>query len=241
MDTHLQNRLQQFTAPPPKEAWNKIAAALDAAPSFAQKLQQYKEAPPAGCWPAIEQGLNEPAATVVPFSARFKKTLRYVAAASLLATIALTLTLTLRRTEAGPAQAGKDATGSFTQEAAAYQPTGTLPKDSARDVLTATPPQTAPDALTKNIPPVAGLPIQKKRRVTQATIAPLPAGSRYVLFRDGDGQVRKISKKLADFIHCQNDDCRQHLKEVRQKMASEAMMTDFTSLLELVRQLQQKP
>ncbi len=45
---------------------------------------------------------------------------------------------------------------------------------------------------------------------------------------------------MADFVNCKDEDtgCKQRLKELRQRMAAKAMTTDFTGVLEMLRQLQ---
>jgi hypothetical protein len=101
MNSNLQNKLQQFSAAPPDGVWDKIADALDEG-SFSQRLYQYEERPPAAAWQEVEKSLETAVPpNVVPFTTRFRRPLRYAAAACLLAVILVTITLTVRRTEAG--------------------------------------------------------------------------------------------------------------------------------------------
>jgi hypothetical protein len=247
MDRHLQDKLQQFSAMPPEGVWQKIADALDAGENIAQRLYQYEEAPPAAAWQKIERGLNETVPVkVVPFATRFRKPLRYAAVAGFLAVVMVTITLTVKRTEAGALDPEKNITVQTNSSPAlpplsgepvpSANPAGeaisTNPKDqntapqNQQDVTTARKENKASNTVIRNQPNKAG-PVYSSL-------------NKYVFFSDGDGRLRKVSKKLADFVNCKEDDlkCQQRLKELRQRMAASAMTTDFTGVIELLRQLQ---
>lgn len=228
MNSNLQDKLQEFRATPPDGAWGKIADALDEQ-TISQRLSQYEENPPATAWQAIANTLTtaEPSpAKVVPFTTRFRKPLRYAAIACFLAVILVTVTLTVRRTEAGAIDAGSNTT---------------VPAGNTASTTTSPSEQTALSPQQENSP--AATTRGSNSHEPKSASARYASLNEYVFFRDGDGKMRKVSKKLASYVNCKEGDsnCQQHLKMLRQKMAANAMTTDFTGILDMLRQLQQKP
>ena len=235
MESNLQNKLQQFTENPPERVWQKISNDLDSPETFSQRLYQYEEQPPLPAWDAIESALErkeESPATVVSLTDRFRKRMRYAAVACFLGVILVAVTLTVRRTEAGsvgfgrnktvaanqtdrPGTAVAQSTDPQTNKATRYPETNSTKKQKATS-LTAARGETAP-----NRPAV------------------ITSGA-YVTFSDVDGSIRKVSKKMAGFINCGETDlaCKQRLQKLRQKMASTAITSDFTGVLDMLRQLQ---
>lgn len=246
MNSDLQNKLQQFSAEPPAGTWDKIASALDAEESFAPRLYAYEETPPAVNWQKIEKALAEQTtdvpekAKVVPLNRRLSKPMRYIAAASIIAIILVTITLTTERTEAGALE-----TDGTTAVPAATLPVtaGTPPsgnRDNSRQDFNSNGSDTEPNgqnslarSQTQRPNSLAG-----KRDFSTAPINALQ--SHYVTYSDGNGKVMRVSRKMETYINCDDSDrqCKQRLKELRQKMAAKAMTTDFTGILEMLRQLQ---
>lgn len=246
MNSDLQNKLQQFSAEPPMEAWDKIASALDAEVSFAPRLYAYEETPPAASWQKIEKALAEQTtdvpekAKVVPLHRRLSKPMRYIAAASIIAIILVTITLTTERTEAGaletdsatvvpaaniPVTAGTDPAGNENKAGQSFNTNESFTEDNREESLAGSPGQRPSSA--------AG-----KRNFSTAPINALQ--SNYVTYSDGNGKVMRVSRKMETYINCQDSDrqCKQRLQELRQKMAAKAMTTDFTGILEMLQQLQ---
>lgn len=245
MDSNLQNKLQQFSAPPPDGVWDKIAGTLDEE-AFSQRLYQYEENPPVTAWHGIERvlaGAAHSPARVIPFTTRFRKPLRYVAVACIMAVILVTITLTVRRTEAGAIDAASNTTVPESDPAVAtnsrsVEQTAATSQQADRKTTT----QTATISSAKEIetPDAA---TGKNRQQAFRPGTRYASLNEYVFFRDGDGKMRKVAKKLAGFVNCKDGDsnCQQHLQMLRQKMAANAMTTDFTGILDMLRQLQQKP
>lgn len=233
MESNLQNKLQEFTAEPPKGVWEKIANVLDEHQPFAQRLLQYEEPPPAASWNKIEKDLAASVpAKVVPFTVRFKRPLRYAAAACFLAVILVTITLTVRRTEAGAIDPGSNTT----------VPTNMASAPSGQKSNTAQAIASSERNKAKN---------NTDRSTTDSTISSADdkapgqnliysSLNEYVFFNDGDGKRRRVSKKLVNLVRCGDSDvaCQQRLKQLRQRLAANAMTTDFTGILEMMRQLQ---
>lgn len=234
MNSNLQSKLQEFRATPPDGVWSKIADALDEG-TVSQRLSQYEENPPATAWQAIENSLTTAApepAKEVPFTIRFRKPLRYAAAACFLAVILVTVTLTVRRTEAGAIDAGSKTTvpaGNTAATTTASEQNALSPQQENSTAATETSETTTAKGSNSHQP--------KNARASYASL------NEYVFFRDGDGKMRKVAKKLAGFVNCKDGDsnCQQRLQLLRQKMAANAMTTDFTGILDMLRQLQQKP
>lgn len=234
MDSNFQSKLQGFSAEPPEGVWGRIADALGAEGSFAQRLHQHEESPPAVVWTEIERSLDVPMpAKETPFITRFRKPLRYAAAASIIAVALVAVTLSIKRTEAGAIDPGSNATVPTKNAASAAKVSQGEKK----------PPQTAISSQQDNTnqskypdnPVVSTESMTNK--TTQAVYSSL---NEYVSFNDGDGKRRKVSKKLINLVRCKDGDvaCQQRLQQLRQKLAANAMTTDFTGILEMMRQLQ---
>lgn len=246
MDRHLQHKLQQFSAAPPDGAWQKISNALDAGESVGQRLLEYEEMPPAAAWLKIEKSLDEAVpAKVVPFTNRFRKPLRYAAVASFLAVVLVTITLTVERTEAG----ALDPENTITVKTNAATTSPAMESDNLKNpsAEAVTNNQQEQQTATTNNSDVAEMEKQNPATITAANnrktnkAGPIYSSlNKYVFFSDGDGRTRKVSKKLASYVNCKENDlqCKQRLKELRQRMAASAMTTDFTGVLDLLRQLQ---
>lgn len=242
MKSNLQNKLQQFRAEPPQGVWDRIADSLHHEAAYAQRLHAYEEQPPASSWQKIEEGLTEKStpASVVPFSNRFRRPIRYAAVASIIAVALVTITLTFRRTRAGELEAGSHSTVTANEAIV----TTTAPKQNT--FVDRPEKQTA--STEKNIFSAANNPAatEKAQDIFPSSSKKkkaIAASTRYLFYNDDDGNVVKVSKKLASLVNCKDGDidCKQRLQELRQKLAANAMTTDFTGILEMLRQLQQKP
>src|SRR5215210_2738108 len=112
MDSQLKNKLTRFEAPPPEGAWEKIVERLDEGQHYATRLYNYIQNPPATLWAKIETCLeaDSDVVKVVPFTTRFRRPIRYTAAAAFIAVVLVSATLLLKRTEAGAIQAGSNET-----------------------------------------------------------------------------------------------------------------------------------
>jgi hypothetical protein len=244
MDRPLQQKLQQFSATPPEGAWNKIADALDVEGDYVSRLAQFEAEPPAHIWETVEANLQQEAtpAKVIPFSTRFRRPMRYAAVACFIAVVLMTVTLTVKRTEAGAIEANSETTVPTKKQTLS----NTIPEpksNAASPVIVKTKekesdnkqpyPQTEKG---KSAPVAQAIKNETTTRFTKPVYSSL---NKYVVFNDGDGKLRKVSKKLVGFINCQDNDlkCKQRLQQLRQKMAASVMTTDFTGLLETLRQL----
>ena len=265
MSNDLQQKLSRFEADPPKEVWNKIAEALDAGEEsvFPQRLLNYEEQPPAHTWNKIETSLDEeePAIKVVPIT-RFKKPLRYIAAAaSIVAIVLLANNLTNKRTGAGAVIGG---TGTENVTVTKPVQSSVLPLDEPSVVNTPLPAEKEPVGFINSNREEATASLGTPRRAVTfirpqnifRTIAfsqgfvPQHAGNShpldlsmaddYMVYSDEDGFALRVPKKFFDLVYCKDGDdlCKERIRQLQKKMASTATTTDFGGVLEILRQLQ---
>jgi hypothetical protein len=243
MDSSLQQKLQQFSATPPEGAWNKIVDALDVESDYVSRLSQYEAEPPAHIWETVEANLQQEAAPakVIPFSTRFRRPMRYAAVACFITVILMMVTLTVKRTEAGAIDAGSETTVPTTKQTASNKLPNSKSNTSSRAVATAeqqksSNTQTPPQPKRED----NGVVASKNEPITRSIKPIYSSVNEYVMFSDGDGKLRKVSKKLLNFVTCKDNDleCKKRLQQLRQKMAASVITTDFTGLVESLRQLQ---
>lgn len=255
MDNQLKNKLTRFEALPPESAWDKIVEALYREENFAERLYNYAETPSLTNWSRIEKNLTAAAlpAKVISFATRFKKPIRYAAVASLIGVIAIATTLLMKRTEAGAIQAGSKTTVPTTTQTIISLPKQNIvaqknpPTFFAPSVKEeAQQPPTLKRRLLNSIQPkkfltsiaVAGKFIPKN--INKQAMFNNAALNNYMVFTDGYGLAMRLPKKLFPLVHCNDGDasCLQRIKALQQKLSSSALATDFTAILEMLRQVQ---
>lgn len=259
MSSDLQNKMYHFETDPPKEVWNKIADALDADAEqpFPQRLFTYEEQPPAHIWTHIESSLEEtePAIKVVPIT-RYKKPLRYVAAAaSIIAVIFFVATLNNKQTGAGSV-IGTETVNTTNQSSI-------LPLDKPQPVEVPLQEQGQASDLSvavenheldqplkkKSIAPIRPQSISRSfafaerfipRKAAKENFFDFSELDNYMVYSDENGNAVKLPKKLYSLVHCEDGDysCQERIKTLQRKMASSATTTDFGGILEIIRQLQ---
>lgn len=257
MNSDLQNKLSSFEATPPREVWDKIVEALDNENAFAQRLYNYQAIPKTNIWEKIESSMEEVVpAKVVPFTIRYRKPIRYIAAASILAVILVSAALLMKRTEAGSLETAGEKT---------------VP---ARDVSIQNPAVTSTINLNTQVETAANLSANNQLDIYQAAIRKkrflnfirpqnifkaivlsenfVPEGveqnelfsfsklNDYMVYSDGDGNAMKVPKKLFSLVNCADGDgtCRERILRMQQKLSSASIAADFTGVLEMLRQLQ---
>lgn len=254
MENNLQNKLYHYAALPPESAWDKIADALENN-DYAKRLTAYEEQPPVTVWRKLEESLNEAAtpAKVVPFLIRYKNPLRYVAAASVIAVALVAVTLTTRRTEAGSLAAGTNAVVTpphtqpkFERRFVTNSPEGksaTKTADNAVEEkgLAASVRRTLAYIKPRNILPKLSL--SKRfipRQAVEKTVADFSTQDAFMVYSDGDGNAMRLPKKLFSLVNCEDGDetCKHRIETLRQKLSAAVAPSDFTGMLDLVRQLQ---
>lgn len=266
MDNQLKHKLTSFEAQPPDGTWAKIAQVLDERPLFAQRLQDYSEEPPLHTWNKIVSEL-EPAkreAVVVPMHSPFRTVLRYGAVAAVICVAAVTFTLISKKTEAGALSDSTASSNKITTQATASLPINNqvLPKladVNKKDIIASTQTKNSTVALLSSIVTrkrfLNLLPTQTimssvtmsgqfiPQRAAPEPICNHQALSKYMVFTDGEGLNLRLPKKLFPLVDCAKGDasCRQRISVLQQKLATADMGGDFTSVLMMLQQVQQKP
>jgi hypothetical protein len=256
MDDTLQNKLTRFEETPPAGVWNKIADALAEEENFANRLYNYTQTPPTTTWPAIEKNIGKQAsaAKVIPFTTRFKKPIRYIAAASIIGLIAVATTLLLRRTEAGAPQAGSTATVPVTTQAPVPQPRqNKMPQTSVASVpVSAAIKEPTPKTVTfkrrllnliqpqKFLTTVAVAGAFAPEKVIKEALFNNRSLDNYMVFSDGNGMAMRMPKKLFPLVQCEDGDasCRQRIQSLQQKISSASLATDFGAIIEMLHRVQ---
>lgn len=258
----LKNKLTSFEAPPPKGAWEKIVDALQQDEQVSERLYNYQQQPPLTAWKHIEKTLDgeAQAAKIIPFTTRFKRPIRYVAAASIIGIIAIVTTLLMKRTEAGALQAGTETTvpvkessvikkeepqivttqnkeqpviahtSGFYDEESSTQSESSSHRKRFLDLIR---PQNLASSLT-----VHGRFIP--HHATKKKLFDFSSADNYMVYSDGDGNAMKLPKRLFSLVDCKEGDgsCKERIHQLQQKLSSAAITADFTGVLEMLRQLQ---
>lgn len=256
MNSDLQNKLYHFEADPPNEVWNRIDDALGAGHTFPQRLYQYEEQPPLQNWEAIETSLEKANESFKVFPiTKYKKPVRYIAAAaSIIVAVVLITNLTDGKNRAGAAIGGTETTVTTNQ-------TAILPSDKKPELYDAS----SKTDVAMNFSNEKEKPLQNHERKIFTIIHPqalrpyfsvsknfIPGKAdkdalfdfsvldSYMVYSDGDGNAMKLPKKLFSFVNCQDGDesCKERVHQLQQKMAFSATTTDFTGILEILRELQ---
>ncbi|HEU4472634.1 MAG TPA: hypothetical protein VFR58_16180 [Flavisolibacter sp.] len=252
MNENIQNKLHKFEAEPPREAWDRIEALLDANRdrTIAGKMLAFETNPPAGSWEKIAQHLESKQAPVIPFSVRYRKLLRTGTAAAVLVAAFFTTYLLMNRQPA-PDPASPAVVNSsvpvvpgLPSESPGEQPT--VPRLVAAEPRTAGKPQqrqkenrsaesirlaiqaSAPLALLDGFIP--------KTAERSSPISFSATDGKYMVYSSDDGYAVRLPKKLYDAIACPPQDmlCKQRIKTLQEKAASAAITSDFAGVLEIL-------
>jgi hypothetical protein len=257
MNSNLQNKLSRFEATPPGEVWDKIAEALDNENAFAQRLYNYREIPKTNIWEKIESSIEEVApAKVVPFTTRYRKPIKYIAAAGILAVILVSATLLMKRTEAGSVETSQNETIPA-KDAVIQKPAAAPTINSNNRIETAAIVQ---NNIQRNVSEAGSkqkrfLSFIRPQNIFRAIVLSgnfVPADveqnelfsfsklNDYMVYSDGDGNAMKVPKKLFTLVNCADGDgsCRERILSMQQKLSSASIPADFTGVLEMLRQLQ---
>jgi hypothetical protein len=258
MSKELQKKLSEYAPEPPAKTWDAIAKALDETTGltgFANSLYQYEETPPMDSWSKISAVLDKAAgAKVVPFSR--KRIIQYVAAAVILSAFILGAGLMTGNRNSSPVISGTNAAIKIPAdtEAKKVDPPNNVavsnePSSStlehADPILTSHKENRSvisrirPDTQLGNVLLAANF-IPKTAERKQ-TVSNYPASDKYMVYSDNEGNAMKLPKKLFDFITCVREDvlCKEQMLELQEKLASTSLNTDFTGVLEILKNLKE--
>ncbi len=259
MSTQLQNKLWHYTPEPPQQVWDTIASLLDEKmdAGFPKKLYDFEASPSPLAWDKINARLDVPSpAKVVPFFQKHKKRIRYAAAAAIVIFLAVTTTLLIgnktgsaiiattpaavqnqQRNMDSKASADQSPAPESNSLLASSRPDTNYQKNTEekKNPYNKLQPQTRLGAV---IPHWAFMPKVAKAKQTVGSNIP---SEKYMVYSDGDGNAMKLPKKLFDFITCVKEDvlCKEEMQQLQQKVASAVLTTDFTGVLEVLKNLKE--
>ena len=253
MNSNLQKKLFRFEETPPEAAWEKIAEELNNESSFSNRLSSYEETPPSTVWTVVNASLDEEKTKVVPFFSQYKRPLRYVAAASVIAALLAVLTLNNHQVQVNvpetanritpappsklyphqkplPPQTSNENEASIAANAF-RSPRGE--RESGKRLIALVRPQ--------NILPTFSL--QKKfipKQVEQQPLVDQASAENFMVYSDGEGNVMRLPKKLFSLVCCKDGDgsCKVRLQRLRQTLSANVAPIDFGGMIDMLRQLQ---
>lgn len=257
----IQEKLSRFETPPPSGAWEAIEAALDAQSGAAQRLHDFEVAPPQGTWNAIEAAL--PVGGKVR-SLTSRDRLVMAAAAVLLLLASASIFLLQRNTAsddpiasntngvqqprpvvesnspAGPSviQPANETNGEIESTIAAEAPVIAAREVRRKPVLTAREIEPDWNTLHESGAAFQYLPPAGDKKLELQTEA-----EKYMVIVNNEGNAVRLSKKLFDEYECATREqaCRQRIRELQTKISSAAVDSDFTSLIDMLQRLREKP
>lgn len=259
MSTQLQNKLRHYAPEPPQKVWETIAGLLDEKmdAGFPKKLYDFEASPSPLAWDKINARLGVPApAKVVPFFQKHKKLVQYAAAAAIVFFLAITTLLLIENNNGSALTATTPATVPNHQRNIAPKASpGQKPAPESNSLLASARPDTdyqknteekknpynklqAQTKLGAIIPRWTFMPKVAEAKQTVSSDSPV---EKYMVYSDGDGNAMKLPKKLFDFITCVKEDilCKQEMQQLQQKVASAVLTTDFTGVLEVLKNLKE--
>lgn len=259
MSTQLQNKLLHYAPEPPEKVWEAIVNSLEESASpLSEKLYHFEATPSTEVWDKINSQLDAVRfAKVVPFLHRYKKVVRYSTAVAVVTFLAITTTLligkqTQSETTSQQAQVQQPTSNSKTSAAPTQKDgsNGEVFLANIGETKINTQPSTASEkrnVLHRLRPPFQLASVEvgenfvpEAAEIKQTVNTDLPV-EKYMVYSDADGNAMKLPKKLFDFISCVQEDvnCKQQLQQLQQKFASTALTTDFTGVLELLKNLKE--
>lgn len=253
----LQNKMYNYEVIPPKNAWEKIAGALDEAnlaDEFPSKLNSLEVAPPPSAWAKIASSLDTEQGVVIPMKSKAFPWMRLAAAAAIAGIIVLGIVMWMDGNNDGSEnkELVKTKVPASNNEIAEPGKIITPGNNTEKENLDAS--ENSSVAITD---PIKNTPTRKTRNsysisnridATQAIYAynehTPNLADRYIMLMTPNGIVR-MSKKLGNLVCCvsgeeQDEDCKDQLKTWQEKLAtSPATSTgNFMDILSLVSSLE---
>ena len=261
MNSNLQNKLSGFEATPPPGVWDRIAGTLDEGYIFSEKLYQYEEAPKSSVWQKIETSLEEEPASVIPITRRYKKPAQYVAAAAaVIAAIVIGVAM-LTKKEALLTTTSQ-ISAPFKDQQRNHSPVSSKREQAPPTTKTAS---SLPFQVNNESSPKRGesrLNSVKKlfaavqhpteestiilgdgfvpQQAQPASFFDFSSEDNYMVYSDDNGHAMRVPKKLFSLVNCPAGDgsCTERIRQIQQKLLFNSSSTDFTGILEMLRQLQ---
>jgi hypothetical protein len=252
MSKHLQHKLFNYDAQPPREVWEKISVVLDseAEKPFPERLINYESEPPPFIWDNIAAALNAAETPVIPLRKRFSKPFRYGSAAASVLLAALLINLLLSKKSVSKegdvaSEIKHSASAPHAAQKTSQSPggfNGNEEKETAATFIYAN--------RGKNIPSrIVHIHSNNKRvntrinKVTTTTNSAIQFEflDRYTVFSKNTDEAFRVSKKLFNLFLCSevNEYCRLNIEMVKGKVASPSVLAsaDFSGVLDLLQSI----
>jgi hypothetical protein len=239
-----------YEAQPDEKVWEKLSATLDlgVASPFARKLYEFETTPPSNTWDQVSAQLKKEANPKQGFFIRYHRPLKYTGAAAILITMAVLSSLLISKKTESEVQTNMAALPIVPKPAGPAKTT-TLSGNEKPEIAAHIDP-----VVTRIQKFIQG----KKSRRSVSAIAysdmmssameprnallsyTIPVGND-VVYNDGDGQAVTLPKKLFEAMGCydHNSNCHERIKKLQQKLAATALNSDFTGVLEILKNLEE--
>lgn len=233
----LQDKMYNYEVAPPKNAWEKITAALDESHidnEFPAKLYNTETIPPASAWDKIISSLEEEHAKVIPIPRKSFPLFRYAAAVVVIGVIAFGIVKwTGGKSNSGELVNGKKPAAPANENITEPIENNVADNNTANENIQ---PEEENISIAHTDQPKAPR-IKKIKNNYQISdyIEPAEAiyaynehtpnlAERYIMLMTPNGIVR-MSKKLGNIVCCvagedQDDDCKDQLKKWQEKIAA---------------------
>ncbi len=243
MNQNLKKKLFDYQAEPPLTAWSRIADALDKEDlqNYPDKLYHFEEQPPAALWQKIDAHLpaKKPLASVISF---FKVPAKYAAILFIAATIGLLLLLNLKK---NPIPLHASTVLVIKKKLTTPAPVTPVLIDSDVNAKAFVAIPKTPLYTSSFHKPIKRKLFNKEFQVTSRGNAIFNNRyiSRYTLYTYPNGERRRISRKITEWLDCryqESNSCPYPVSQIQRVMATTSITyaCDFTGILAILKLLQ---
>ena len=227
MNNPFQNKLLNYEDDPPPGVWNKIELSFnDTSILHSQNLYGFEAAPPAFVWEKINEQLNKSSkeqAKLVPFFTRYRKPLKYSVAMAffIFAAIIVSLFISKKTISESPVNNAANRSTKHTNT------TDEIKKKRIRAIYNS---EFNSTSKTESI----------SAETNEIVVHSLTSG-KYIIVNDAEGNAIRLSKKIYRSFACPANhfNCKERLKQLKEKFASAAFTSDFMGILKILKTLQE--
>ena len=250
MEQNFQDRLKNFHCPPPDGVWNKIDSVLEAQEEkkLARKLFYFEVMPPAGIWQKLSFKIGKDNRTETS-KRLIKKYLVYasIAASIILSIVSVNLITGNNSSETEESLITKAKLSKPSSVETNLNENTTTVIDNSRNLVASVHPAIKKHTLShkfslKNIEEsLIGSSSSLQKFIPESAsrnkeISYEDGLDRYMIYASEDGSAVRLPKKMYDNFACPTNDpsCREKIKILQQKMVQGSFASDFTGVLDLL-------
>jgi hypothetical protein len=255
MDLLYPQKLYSYQQEPPPDTWENIHEALDSgiANEFSHKLNEYALLPPEAVWDKVAAQLEPVKAStpIIPIRRRYQKKTWLASAAAAVFIMAVLTNLVLDKRN-DPEQFHSQVLKRTTSPEIRQNTSSPAGKDISAEASTENLPLFKKNK--EGLKPAARLfhfkamPLQAASNLSLAgfgfpdlairtsQMTPDVPDEKYMIYIDSEGNAFKLPKKLYNNLVCPTNEpgCKEHLKQLQEKLAISATNSDFTGLLDMI-------